>query len=85
MTERTGFVPCVKPERVDEYVEAHRAVWPENEVKDDARGWDSATQVPRECLSRRTGRQSAQADGPVVSTTSELPEHGRMTLHPLES
>jgi L-rhamnose mutarotase len=29
MTERTGFVLRVKPDRVDEYVEAHRNVWPE--------------------------------------------------------
>ena len=26
---RSGFVLHVKPERIDEYVEAHRAVWPE--------------------------------------------------------
>ena len=29
MTERRGFVLRVKPERIDEYVEAHRHVWPE--------------------------------------------------------
>jgi L-rhamnose mutarotase len=29
MTERSGFVLQVKPDRVDEYVEAHREVWPE--------------------------------------------------------
>jgi len=29
VTERTGFVLRVKPERVDEYIEAHREVWPE--------------------------------------------------------
>jgi len=29
MTERTGFVLHVKPDRIDEYVEAHAAVWPE--------------------------------------------------------
>jgi L-rhamnose mutarotase len=29
MSERRGFVLRVKPERVDEYVAAHRAVWPE--------------------------------------------------------
>jgi L-rhamnose mutarotase len=29
MTERSGFVLRVKPDRVDEYVEAHREVWPE--------------------------------------------------------
>jgi L-rhamnose mutarotase len=29
MTERRGFVLRVKPERVDEYVAAHRDVWPE--------------------------------------------------------
>jgi L-rhamnose mutarotase len=29
MTQRTGFVLRVKPDRVDDYVEAHRAVWPE--------------------------------------------------------
>jgi L-rhamnose mutarotase len=29
MTHRTGFVLRVKPDRVDEYVEAHRNVWPE--------------------------------------------------------
>jgi L-rhamnose mutarotase len=29
MTERSGFVLQVKPDRVDEYLEAHRDVWPE--------------------------------------------------------
>jgi L-rhamnose mutarotase len=29
MTERTGFVLRVEADRVDEYVEAHRNVWPE--------------------------------------------------------
>jgi L-rhamnose mutarotase len=29
MTERRGFVLRVKPEQVDEYVAAHRDVWPE--------------------------------------------------------
>ena len=29
MTERSAFVLRVRPECVDEYVEAHRAVWPE--------------------------------------------------------
>jgi L-rhamnose mutarotase len=29
MADRTAFVLRVRPERVDEYVEAHRAVWPE--------------------------------------------------------
>jgi L-rhamnose mutarotase len=29
MTERQGFVLRVKPDRVDEYIEAHRRVWPE--------------------------------------------------------
>jgi L-rhamnose mutarotase len=29
MTERSGFVLRVKPDRVDEYVRAHREVWPE--------------------------------------------------------
>jgi L-rhamnose mutarotase len=29
MTERRGFVLRVKPERIDEYVAAHRDVWPE--------------------------------------------------------
>jgi L-rhamnose mutarotase len=29
MTERTAFVLRVKPDRVDEYVAAHRNVWPE--------------------------------------------------------
>ena len=29
MTQRTGFVLHVRPDRVDEYVEAHRHVWPE--------------------------------------------------------
>ena len=29
MTQRVGFVLRVKPERVDEYVRAHRDVWPE--------------------------------------------------------
>lgn len=29
MTERSAFVLRVRPERIDEYVEAHAAVWPE--------------------------------------------------------
>ncbi len=29
MTQRSAFVLTVRPERLDEYVEAHRAVWPE--------------------------------------------------------
>jgi len=29
MVERVGFVLEVRPERVEEYVEAHREVWPE--------------------------------------------------------
>ena len=29
MTQRTGFVLRVKPDRVDEYRTAHAAVWPE--------------------------------------------------------
>jgi L-rhamnose mutarotase len=29
MTERRGFVLRVKPEKVEEYVTAHREVWPE--------------------------------------------------------
>jgi L-rhamnose mutarotase len=29
MTQRTAFVLHVKPERIDDYVEAHRNVWPE--------------------------------------------------------
>ena len=29
MTQRSGFVLRVKPDKVDEYVEAHRHVWPE--------------------------------------------------------
>src|SRR5712692_8499513 len=29
MTQRTGFVLRVKPDRVDEYVRADREVWPE--------------------------------------------------------
>ena len=29
MTERSAFVLRVKPDRIDEYVEAHRNVWPE--------------------------------------------------------
>ena len=29
MTQRVGFVLGVKPDRVDEYVLAHREVWPE--------------------------------------------------------
>jgi L-rhamnose mutarotase len=29
MTERSAFVLRVKPERIDDYVEAHRNVWPE--------------------------------------------------------
>jgi L-rhamnose mutarotase len=29
MTQRAGFVLRVRPERVQEYVEAHAAVWPE--------------------------------------------------------
>ncbi len=29
MTQRTGFVLHVRPERIDEYVAAHSNVWPE--------------------------------------------------------
>jgi L-rhamnose mutarotase len=29
VTRRTAFVLQVRPDRVDEYVEAHRSVWPE--------------------------------------------------------
>jgi L-rhamnose mutarotase len=29
MTQRAGFVLRVKPDKVDEYVRAHREVWPE--------------------------------------------------------
>ena len=29
MTERRGFILRVKPDRIEEYVEAHRHVWPE--------------------------------------------------------
>ena len=29
MTQRSAFVLHVRPDKIDEYVEAHRAVWPE--------------------------------------------------------
>jgi L-rhamnose mutarotase len=29
MTQRSAFVLRVRPDRIDEYLEAHRAVWPE--------------------------------------------------------
>jgi L-rhamnose mutarotase len=29
MTQRSAFVLHVRPDRIDEYVEAHRQVWPE--------------------------------------------------------
>lgn len=29
MTQRTGFVLHVRPDKIDEYVHAHRNVWPE--------------------------------------------------------
>jgi L-rhamnose mutarotase len=29
MTQRSAFVLDVRPDKIDEYVEAHRAVWPE--------------------------------------------------------
>jgi L-rhamnose mutarotase len=29
MTQRSAFVLKVQPERIDEYIEAHRNVWPE--------------------------------------------------------
>jgi L-rhamnose mutarotase len=29
MTQRTGFVLHVRPDRIDDYVAAHAAVWPE--------------------------------------------------------
>ena len=29
MTQRSAFVLHVRPDRIDEYVEAHRAVWPD--------------------------------------------------------
>jgi L-rhamnose mutarotase len=31
MTQRVGFVLRVEPDRVDEYVLAHREVWPEKQ------------------------------------------------------
>ena len=29
MTQRSAFVLKVRPEKIDEYIEAHRTVWPE--------------------------------------------------------
>jgi L-rhamnose mutarotase len=29
MTQRTGFVLHVRPDRIDDYIDAHRHVWPE--------------------------------------------------------
>ena len=29
MTQRSAFVLRIRPDKIDEYVEAHRAVWPE--------------------------------------------------------
>jgi L-rhamnose mutarotase len=29
VTQRSGFILRVRPDRIDDYVEAHRAVWPE--------------------------------------------------------
>ena len=29
MSQRSGFVLHVRPDRIDDYVEAHRSVWPE--------------------------------------------------------
>ena len=29
MTERSAFVLRIRPDKIDEYVEAHRSVWPE--------------------------------------------------------
>jgi L-rhamnose mutarotase len=29
MTQRSAFVLSVRPDKIDEYVEAHRSVWPE--------------------------------------------------------
>jgi L-rhamnose mutarotase len=29
MTQRTGFVLRIRPDRIDEYVDAHANVWPE--------------------------------------------------------
>jgi L-rhamnose mutarotase len=29
MTQRSAFVLQVRPDRIDEYIEAHRSVWPE--------------------------------------------------------
>jgi L-rhamnose mutarotase len=29
MTQRTGFVLHVRPDRIDDYIEAHENVWPE--------------------------------------------------------
>jgi L-rhamnose mutarotase len=29
MTQRTGFVLHVRPDKIDEYIEAHENVWPE--------------------------------------------------------
>ena len=29
MTQRSAFLLKVRPERIDEYIDAHRMVWPE--------------------------------------------------------
>jgi len=29
MTQRTGFVLRVRPDKIEQYIEAHRSVWPE--------------------------------------------------------
>ena len=39
MTQRSAFVLKVRPDRIDEYVEAHRNVWPEMLDALRAAGW----------------------------------------------
>src|SRR5579862_8667527 len=46
--QRIGFTLRVKPERIDEYVERHREVWPEMLAALSAAGWRNYSLFLRE-------------------------------------
>lgn len=62
MTQRTGFVLRVKPDRVDEYVRAHREVWPEMLAALQAAGIRNYTifRAGEQALAGRDGRPARE-------------------------